>query len=59
MNKSSKQGGGTTNSKSQIDDYIYDEIFEDTNDLFFLDNDERSLSNGGESKDSSGDYLTE
>ena len=47
--------------KALIDEYSYDEIFEDTNDLFFLDNDEKSLSQGGtnESRDSSGEYVTE
>ena len=45
--------------KAQIDEYIYDEIFEDTNDLFFLDADEKSISQHNDSRDSSGDYLTE
>jgi len=41
------------------DDFGYDEIFDDTNDLFFIDEGEKSVSNVNDSKDSSGDYLTE
>ena len=32
------------NLKAENDDYIYDEIFDDTNDFFFLDDGEKSLS---------------
>jgi hypothetical protein len=42
-----------------IEDFGYDEIFDDANDLFFIDEGEKSLSNDNDSKDSSGDYLTE
>ena len=36
---------GTMNLKGggETDDYVYDEIFDDTNDLFFLDDGEKSF----------------
>ena len=38
---------------------IYDDISdEDANDLFFIDNDDKSMSNN-DSRDSSGEYMTE
>ena len=47
------------NLKEHNDEFLYDDIFDDCNDLFFNDDGDRSLSQGNESNYSTGDYLTE
>ena len=40
-------------------DYMFDEIFDEANDLFITDDGDKSLSEGYISQDSTGDYQTE